>query len=147
MTNTTATMTQAEIASAIIEANEAKMAADAAKAAKVTRRDALEAAVAKFDIDDPIRATLEKMLHQVSTRSTAETPSQAKAKAERAELLQACIEAMKANPDTPINSTWLKDNVDGIRTTQKATALMSQGIKDGTIEKVYMGKKVFYHVL
>lgn len=115
-----------------------------AAANKVTRRDALVAAIAKFNDEDPIRATLEKMLEQVNKPRTGESPAQAKAKAERMDLMNACVAAIKAHPETPVNSTWLASNVDGVRSTQKATVLMGMAIKAGMVEKTYIGKKVYY---
>lgn len=112
-----------------------------------TRKDALVAAIAKFDESDPIRKTLEKMLEQVSKKRTGETPSQVKAKAERKELMKACIDAMNAHPDAKINSTWLNDNVNGVTSTQKATVLMGNAIKDGLVEKYYEGKRTYYRVI
>lgn len=114
---------------------------------KVTRKDALIATMEKFDANDPIYAVLAKMLKQVSKTPTGETPAQAKAKAERNELMHRCIEAMKAHADIDVNSTWLANNVDGVRSTQKATVLMGNAIKAGLVEKVYLGKKVYYKVM
>lgn len=112
-----------------------------------TRKEALTAAIEKFEKDNPYRKTLEKMLEQVSKKHTGETPSQVKAKAERKVLMNACVEALKKNPDVKINSTWLANNVNGITSTQKATVLMSNAIKDGLVEKYYEGKRTYYRVI
>ena len=117
-----------------------------ANESKVTRKDALAAAISKFDTTDPIREVLEKMLEQVSKVRNGETPSQAKAKAERHELMIACIDIMNNHPDADINSTWLAKHVNGVRTPQKATALMGMAVKEGLVNKVYQGKKVYYKV-
>lgn len=119
----------------------------AVETAKVTRKDALAAAMTKFDANDPIYAVLAKMLEQVSKTRTGETPSQAKAKAERHDLMMACMGAIHANPDVAINSTWLAANVPGVRSTQKATTLMGLAIKEGLVEKVYNAKKVYYKAI
>ena len=121
--------------------------ADAVAEKLPTRKDALVAAISKFDEDDPIRKTLEKMLKQVSTKRSGESPAQAKAKAEREELMMLCVEALKAHADVKINSTWLSDNVNGINSTQKATVLMGNAIKMGLVEKYYEGKRVYYRAL
>lgn len=113
----------------------------------ITRAMALTTAIDKFDENDPIRATLEKMLEQVSKKPTGESPAQAKAKAERMELMQSCIEYMKNHPDAMINSTWLSNNVNGITSTQKATVLMTKAIEMGLVEKFYEKGKPFYKAL
>lgn len=114
---------------------------------KVTRKDALVAAIAKFDSNDPVRATLEKMLEQVTKPRNGETPAQTKAKAERESLMLECVNVMKQYQDDPINSTWLAHNVDGVRSTQKATVLMGNAIKAGLVEKYYEGKRVYYRAI
>lgn len=119
---------------------------ETAEVTKVTRKDALIAAMEKFDETDPVYVTLAKMLEQVTKprNTNGETPSQAKAKAERAALITQILDVMRENPDVNVNSTWIAANVADVRTTQKATALMTAAIKDGLVEKYYSGKKVYY---
>lgn len=113
----------------------------------VTRKDALTAAINMFEPNDETRVVLEKMLSQITKSEDYVSPSQEKAKAERAALMEACIEAIAANPDVDVDTKWLMNHVNGVNSTQKASNLMATAAKQGRIEKVYgSNKKVHYKV-
>lgn len=113
----------------------------------ITRAMALTNAIAKFDEGDPIRATLERMLEQVNTKPTSESPTKAKEREEREALMQSCVEAIKNHPDALIDSTWLNNNVNGVTSTQKATYLMRMAAEQKLIERVYDKHKTYYKAI
>lgn len=121
---------------------------------KLTNAIALNAAIAVFDEMDATATIgdftaeeyagkLRKMLETATKKRTGEkmeTPEQRK---NREEYIPAMLEAM-AKHGEPVSSKWVTENVRGITTTQKATALLTMCVKNKTIERIQDGRKVLF---
>ena len=110
-------------------------------AEKMTRKDALEIAIASVE-NEEAKDVLRKMLAQVTKpRKRAEGPS--KARRENEALLVAMIEAIEAKGE-PVTSKWITEHVRGILTPQKVTAVARIGIDDGRLIRTKEGKVISY---
>ena len=121
---------------------------------KLTNAIALNAAIAAFkDMDanavidgftaEEYTTKFEKMLETATKKhasTNSETPEQRK---NREEYIPAMLKAMAAQGE-PITSKWVSDNVRGITTTQKATALLTKCVKNGVVVRIQEGRKVVF---
>jgi hypothetical protein len=76
---------------------------------------------------------LKNLRAQKETKSKAGQKSQARKDNEK--LANAIVDAMVKADVTEVRAAWVKDNVDGIDTTPKATAVLKVAIEMGILEK------------
>jgi len=113
---------------------------------KMTRREALVMAIEKFnpevereasaiEVINKMIASIDKQADKPKTKSPARIQNEKKA-IEIAEILE------KRN--TPVNATWITDNVKGVMTIPKANAIMAVAIELGLAYRITLGKKPYY---
>ena len=90
------------------------------------------------------RETAEKWLVALEKKSSA--PRVNKTRAANEELAKAAVRAMVANADANINAAWLRDNVPGIGSAQKAVAVMNVAAEMGLVERYEENRKAFYRL-
>ena len=76
---------------------------------------------------------LKNLRAQKETKSKVGQKSQARKDNEK--LANAIVDAMVKADVTEVRAAWVKDNVDGINTTPKATAVLKVAIDMGILEK------------
>jgi hypothetical protein len=81
---------------------------------------------------------LEKLRDQKATRNN--TGRKSPARKENEILAKAIVEKMIAKDAAEIRAAWVRDNVDGINTIPKATAVLNVAIDMGLIEKTVIAK-------
>ncbi len=114
---------------------------------EMTRKQALEVAIAALDYNDPkaeeARGVLSKMVEQLSKPKT--TPTVNKTRVANEALVREIAESVPAG--TTITCGWITENVQGVMTPQKAVALMKVGESLGLFRRTVDGKKVGYERL
>ena len=93
------------------------------------------------DVD--LIAKLERM-HKTATKPrTGEKTETAEQRKNREEYIPAMLAAMRAHGE-PVTAKWISENVAGIMTTQKATGLLGICQKNGTVERIQVGRTVTF---
>lgn len=109
----------------------------------VTRANALAAAIARFEANEPEREILEKMLAQV-TKPRKKTDAPSKTRLDNERLAREVANAFIANGNEWQGSKWISEHVRGILTTQKAVAVCRVGMELGLINRYQEGKTVLF---
>ena len=109
----------------------------------VTRANALAAAIARFEANEPEREILEKMLAQV-TKPRKKTDAPSKTRLDNERLAREVANAFIANGNEWQGSKWISEHGRGILTTQKAVAVCRVGMELGLINRYQEGKTVLF---
>ena len=111
---------------------------------KITRAQALEVAIAAVE-DAQVGAVLHDMLVQLTKpRKKPEGPT--KAQLANIELAKTAAAAI-AEHGAPVSAKWVVEHVEGIDSTQKASAVMKSAIAQGLVERQQDRRIVFYKAL
>lgn len=111
----------------------------------ITRAQALEYAIAHCD-NDAVIEVLRKMHAQV-TKPRKKSDAPTKTQLVNANLCKAAIEAFKAHGNEGYDVKWISNHVNGILTSQKATAVMRFGMANGLIERNQDGKAITFRAI
>lgn len=98
----------------------------------------------EFNLTDEQRDCAEKWLAALEKKAAA--PRVNKTRAANEQLAEAAVAAMRAHSDELINAAWLRDNVAGITSAQKAVAVMAVAVETGKVERYEDKKKAYYRL-
>lgn len=104
-----------------------------------------ESVINEFSVAEHV-AKLEKMLATTTKKregSKSETPSQR----ENREVFMPAILAAMAKEDAPITAKWVTEHVNGIMTTQKASALLGKLVALGKVERIKDSKQTVFKLI
>lgn len=94
--------------------------------------------------NDTLSEFLKGKISQLDQKSQRDKEKRAEKNAVNADLAQKVLDYIKEAQDV-VNAVMIKDNVEGVTSTQKASSIVSNYlVEKGLVEKVKIDKHIFY---
>ena len=124
---------------------------------KMTQREALSYVLENCELPEKIADKLKAMITQIEKKSASGSGKLTKSQEANAEFKMAIIEEMTANPNKIYTITDLIKSIDVLSeyrdgegnpiSNQKVSALVSQLVKDGKVERITEKRRSYFKIV